>query len=111
MTDNVQIAHQPPAVVFPWPKGWQLTALDETILAVPAAVVGDGETIGSVIHCEDNVLLNFPTVPHSTPDGRILIWLQPGQSVWIAKSCQAMVVPSDPSDTAVRRFKICRVAE
>jgi hypothetical protein len=80
-----KIAHQPPGAVFPWATGWQLTALDEAIIAVPAAILGDSETIGSVIHCDDGVQLNLPTGPHATPGERIMIWLQPGQSVWLSK--------------------------
>jgi hypothetical protein len=37
IAEEPKIAHQPPGEVFAWPKGWQLTALDEAILAVSAA--------------------------------------------------------------------------
>lgn len=103
---SVKIASQPPGDVFPWPTGWQLTALDEVIIAVPAAILSDEETIGSVIHADEDVRINLPTVSHSTPDERIAIWLQPGQSVWLSKSCQAVVLPQFEGDKMSRRFRI-----
>lgn len=104
------IASQPPGEVFPWAKGWRLTAIDEAVVMVPAQVLSNDEPIGSVIQCSDNVRLNLPTdSPHSL-EARILIWLQPGQSVWLTKSCQAMVLPSNENDKAVRRFKLSKVA-
>lgn len=106
-----KIAHQPPGEVFPWARGWQLTALDEAIIAVPAAILGDNEAIGSVIHCDDGVKLNLPTASQATPDERIMIWLQPGQSVWLSRSCQGVVVPRSEGDTAVRRFRLAEVAQ
>jgi hypothetical protein len=100
---------QPPGEVFAWPKGWQLTALDEAILAVPAAVIGDREIIGSVIHCHDDVRINLPTGTHSTEGARIMLWLKPGQSVWLSKSCDAVVVANGEGDTVGRRFRVTEV--
>jgi hypothetical protein len=105
------VAHQPPGEVFPWPKGWKLTALDEVVLLVPAQILSDDEPIGSVIHCEDDVRLSLPTVPLDSPDARILIRLRVGQSVWLTKSCQAMVVPNHEQDKVVRRFQLSQVTE
>lgn len=105
-----KVAHQPPGEVFPWAKGWRLTALDEAMIAVPAAILGDNEAIGSVIHCDDEVRLNLPTAPHATPGERITIWLQAGESVWLSKSCQGVVVPQSEDDTAARRFRLTEVA-
>jgi hypothetical protein len=104
-----QVAHQPPGEVFPWPKGCQLTALDEVILAVPVAILTDSEDIGSVIHCGDDVRLNIPTGPLSTSEARIMLWLQAGQSVWLSKSCQAVVVPQSEGDMAARRFRVTQI--
>jgi hypothetical protein len=106
-----KIAHQPPCEIFPWAKGWQLTALDEAILAIPAAIISDSEVIGSVIHCDDGVRLNLPTEPHTTAGARIMIWLKPGQSVWLSRSCQAVVVPLSQGDTAVRRFRVTQITQ
>jgi hypothetical protein len=105
-----KVARQPPGEVFPWAKGWRLTALDEAMITVPAAILGDNEAIGSVIHCDDGVRLNLPTAPHATPGERITIWLQPGESVWLSKSCQGVVVPQSEGDTAARRFRLTEVA-
>ena len=105
-----KIAHQRLGEVFPWPKGWRLTAIDEAIIAVPAAIIGDNEVIGSIIHCGEEVRLNLPTEPHQTPGARIMIWLQPGQSAWLSKSCQAVVMPRREGDTGERRFSVVEVA-
>lgn len=110
LSRSEKVAHQPPGEVFPWAKGWRLTALDEAMIAVPAAVLGDGETIGSVIHCDDGVRLNLPTVSHTTPGERITIWLQPDESVWLSRSCQGVVVPQSEGDTVARRFRLTEVA-
>ena len=104
---GAKVAHQPPGEVFPWPVGWQLTAIDEAIIAVPAAILTDSEVIGSVIHCDDGV--QFKLLSHSFPEARIMLWLQPGQSVWLSKSCQAVVVPRLEGDKAVRRFELTEV--
>src|SRR3954447_8645912 len=106
-----RIAHQPPGEVFPWPMGWQLTAVDEAVIAVPAAILSDSEVIGSIIHCDDGVQLNLPTEPHTTPGARIMLWLQAGQSAWLSKSCQAVILPQRDGDTAVRRFRLTEVAQ
>ncbi len=106
-----QVASQPPGEVFPWPKGWKLTALDEVVLLVPGRILSDDEQIGSVIHCGDDVRLSLPTVPLDSLDARILIGLRAGQSVWLSKSCQAMVVPDDEQDKEVRRFNLFQVTQ
>jgi hypothetical protein len=103
---EAKVAHQRPGEAFPWPKGWQLTALDEAVIAVPAALIGDNEVIGSVIHCGDGVKVNLPSESSSTPGARIMLWLQAGQSVWLSKSCQAVVVPKQEGDTKVRRLRL-----
>ena len=105
------VAHQPPGEVFAWPRAWQLTALDEAILAVPAAIISDSEVIGSVFHCDDGVQLNLPTEPQSTPGARIMLRLQPGHSVWLSKSCQAVVLSQFEGDTAPRRFRLTEIAQ
>lgn len=107
---NEKVAHQPPGEVFPWPKGWQLTALDEAIIAVPAAIIGDNEIIGTVIHADDGVQLNMPKEPHSTSGTLIMLRLLAGQSVWLSKSCDAFVVPQREGDSVLRHFKISKVA-
>src|SRR5262249_30808878 len=106
-----QVASQPPSEIFPWLKGWKLTALDEAILVVPAQILSEEEPIGSVIHCDDGVRLSLPAVPLDSPDARIFIKLSVVQSVWLTKSCQAMVVPDSEQDKTVRRFRLSQVTE
>jgi hypothetical protein len=102
---------QPPGEVFPWPKGWQLTAVDEVILVLPAALIDDRETIGSVIHCHEDARISLPTEPQSSTEGaRIMVWLKPGQSVWLSKSCQATVAPNGKADKMHRRFHVVEIA-
>jgi hypothetical protein len=55
--------------------------------------------------------LSLPTVPLVSPDARILMWLSVGQSVWLAKSCQALVVADNEQDKSVRRFRLSQVTE
>ncbi|MGL6097312.1 MAG: hypothetical protein ACRC7O_16125 [Fimbriiglobus sp.] len=106
-----KVAHQPPGVVFPWPKCWRLTAIDEAMIAVPAAILTDGETIGSVIHADDGVRLNLPTVSPITPGELITIWLQPGESVRLSKSCDGIVLQQFEGDTAIRRFRVTEIPQ
>jgi hypothetical protein len=105
-----RVAHQPLGEVFPWPKRWRLTAIDEAIIAVPVAILGDNDTIGSIIHCDEDVRLNLPTGPRTSPEDRIMIWLKPGQSVWLGKSCQAVLLPIHEEDKAPRRFTLAEIA-
>ncbi len=100
---------QPPLEVFPWPKGWRITAVDEAIIAVPELIMSDGEEIGSVIHGDDDVRIGVPG--ESSPQkGHILLWLRAGESVWLSKSCEALVVPEFRGDTRARRFLLSRVS-
>ncbi|MFN8177765.1 MAG: hypothetical protein U0167_07555 [bacterium] len=104
-----KIASQPVGELFPWPKGWRLTALDEAIIAVPAAILGDTETIGSVIHADEDARVSLPTAANATPGERIMIWLRPGESVWLSRSCEGVVVAQHRGDTAARRFRLTEV--
>jgi len=95
--------------IFPWPKGWKLTALEDAILAIPAAILSDEEAIGSVIHADDDAKLKLPTGQNPESDAHILIWLKEGQSVYLSKSCQAFVLPNHAEDKASKRFQLTRV--
>jgi hypothetical protein len=92
------VAQQPPGEIFPWPKGTVLTPLDEVTIALPTAIFGKDEPIGSVLLCSDDVLMNIPKEGDT-----FFIRLQPGMSVSLTKSCQARVVADDKQP---RRFKI-----
>ena len=109
MSQDAKTAHQPPGQIFPWPKGWKLTALDEAILAIPAAILSDNDIIGSVIHAEDDVRLHLPTGRENEASNLIQIFLKPGQSVFLTKSCQAFVVPVYDGDDKKRRFNLSKV--
>src|SRR3954464_11788506 len=85
------IAHQPPGEVFPWPKGTVLTALDEATIALPMAIFGKDEPIGSVVLGSADVQVNIPKEGDT-----FYIRLQPGMSVSLSRSCQARVVADDP---------------
>jgi hypothetical protein len=96
------IASQPPGEPFPWPRGTTLTALDETLLALPRAILGPSEVIGSVIRGDDAMQINIPE------EGDLLfLRLRPGMSVSLSRSCQACVVSDDGQPS---RFQVSRSA-
>src|SRR5262245_23816643 len=102
MSKTEGIANQLPGEVFPWPKGTKLVALDDLTLAIPAAVLREDEQIGSVILGDEDMQIRLPTVPVTTPGARIFLRLRIGMTVWLAKSCQAMVVAEDKSPRRIR---------
>lgn len=102
-----KVAHQPPCVPFTWPRGCQLTALDETIIAVPGAILADEERIGVVIHADDDVKLSI----QDDADAPIKLWLRTGNSVWLTKSCDAVIVPQFEGDTRARRFRLKKIED
>ena len=93
-----KIASQPPGVIFPWPKGVVLTALDEATIALPMAIFGKDEPISSVVLGPADIQMNIPKTGDT-----FFIRVQSGMSVSLAKSCQAQVVADDKQ---LRRFKI-----
>jgi len=109
MTPPGKIASQPPGQIFPWPKGWKLTALEDAILAIPAAILSDDEVIGSVIHADDDVKVKLPTGQNPESDAHIIMWLEEGQSVYLNKSCQAIVLPNHEGDKVSKRLQLTRV--
>jgi hypothetical protein len=88
-----------PGEKFPWPKRFQLTAMDASVIAIPAAVVEDHEVLGAVIHCDDDAQFSLQS-------DYIFIRLRAGQSVWLEKSCQAIVIAEREGDVAARRFEL-----
>lgn len=92
------VATQPPGKVFPWPRGTTLTSLDEAVLALPKAILGPDETIGSVIRGDDAMEINIPDQGET-----LYLRLGPGMSVTLSKSCQSMVVSVDGRP---KRFRI-----
>ena len=91
------VASQTPGEVFPWPRGTVLTALDEATIALPMAIFDKDQPIGSVVLGPTDMQISFPK------EGDVFwIRLQPGMSVRLAKSCQAIVVANDQQP---RRFR------
>ena len=99
--DEGKVASQPPGVPFPWPHSTRLTALEDLILAIPAAVLASGEKIGDVIHSDVDAEIRLPTTPS---DMLIHLRLKKGMSVWLSKSVQGVVVASDKRPRAIRVF-------
>jgi hypothetical protein len=82
----VQPANEP----FPFPKGMKLRATEETTIALPKALIQDGETIGSILICDDDAEFGM----HSERDF-YLVKLQSGMIMSLARSSQAMLLASD----------------
>ncbi len=91
-------AAQPPGEVFPFPKGTKLQALEEVVLAFPAAILEADQTFGSVIQSDDDAQFAMPE-----GDDRFYLRLEPGMSLTLTKSCQGVVVAEDKRP---RRFKV-----
>jgi hypothetical protein len=89
---------QPPDSVFPLLKGVVLKSLDEVTLALPIAVLYPDEVIGSVIQCDDDVLINI-----AEKDERVYLHFKPGMKMSITKSCQAQVLSQNKQP---RRFEV-----
>jgi hypothetical protein len=103
VTSEQPMATQPPGEVFPWPRSTTLTSLDETVLALPKAILGPDEPIGSVIRGDDAMEINIPE------QGEVLyLRLRPGMSVTLSKSCQAVVVSDNKKP---KQFRISVTAE
>lgn len=90
------IISQLPGVEFPWPAGAVLTALDELVLALPTAMLGDRPMSDSVFGA-DGMQVNLP------PDGdTFYIKLMPQMSVSLAKACESYVVADDKRPRRMR---------
>src|SRR3954463_4474295 len=98
-----KIAAQPPGEIFPWPRLTRLTALEDAVLAIPAATLGKDEKIGSVIHADVDAGLKLP---NTSADQYIYIRLKTGMSVWLSKSVQSVIIADDKKP---RRIKITTV--
>ncbi len=96
-----KVVVQPIGEVFDWPKETILTPCDRLIFAVPSASVGDDETFGDIIHCNDDA--NF-AMPES--DDKIYIQLESGMSIWLSRSVQAIVLGCDDDDLSAKRIRV-----
>ena len=101
-----KFSYRSPGEIFPLPKGCRLTALDEAIIALPAAILSGTEYVGEAIHCDGDVQIHLPIGPDSGPGARILLRLQAGQSVWLSRSCEVLVVPQSEGDSKPRRLRM-----
>jgi hypothetical protein len=85
-----RIALQPPGVIFPWPKEVVLTAIDETVFALPQAIFEDDRPIGEFVFGPADMEINIPLEGDT-----FFVRVQPGMSVSLSKSCQSYVVAED----------------
>jgi hypothetical protein len=99
-SDDDLIAAQPPGVIFPWPKGAVLTAIDELVLAIPMGLFDKDRPMGEFVFGPADMQMNIP------PAGDMFfIRLLPGMSVSLARSVQSRVVADDATP---RRIKVTR---
>jgi len=99
-----RIATQPFGETFPWLKDVTLTALDDVVIAFPAALIGEQEAIGTVIHCDnDDARISILGGPHHSNQDYIYLNLRAGMSAYLSKSSQAAVVSEDKK---AKRFRI-----
>jgi hypothetical protein len=83
-------AVQPPNEPFPFPKGMKLRAKEETTIALPKALIQEGEPIGSILICDDDAEFGV----HSEQDVYI-VKLQSGMTMSLTRSAQAILLASD----------------
>lgn len=91
---------QPPGTKFPFPKGAKLRPEEEVLLAVPAAIITDNETIGDVFLIDDDALMTF-----NQEVGAWYVILKPGMTFSLSRSCEVMLIAKD---TRPRFFKLLR---
>jgi hypothetical protein len=97
--DEGKLASQPPGIPFPWPRSTRLVVLEDTVLAIPAAVLAKDEKIGDMIHSDRDAEIRLPTSPDET---LIHLRLKAGMSVWLSKSVQGVVVAADKRPRAIK---------
>lgn len=91
------VAAQPPGVVFPWPKGAVLTAVDEVVLAIPVALFEPDRPMSDFVFGPNNMEINIPANSDT-----FYIRLLPGMSVSLGKSVQSRVVADDSAPRRIR---------
>lgn len=99
--NSPQVAVQPVGEVFPWPAGSTLKPLDRLTLAVPSAMLGPDELMSSVINCDDDAEIAIPE-----GDDKIYIRMQPGMTICLTKSVQAIVLPWAEGETDPKRIEV-----
>lgn len=100
-TDDNDIVLAPFGVVFPWSKKFELTAVDDLVLALPGAIFGKNQALQEVLFGPDDMLIAF------SPDHEVVyVKLQPGMSIRLTKSADAFVASEDKKS---RRIKLTRI--
>jgi len=83
--------------IFSFQKEAKLTALEDVVIGVPIHIVAGEASIGSLVHCDDDVeMWTEAGAGHPSLGPCILIALSAGKSVSLAKASQA--VASSPKD-------------
>jgi hypothetical protein len=78
---------------FAWPKGQRLVAGEQVTILLPGALVPPGAQIGSVIDVPDDAEIGFRESENpGEPFSHIVLKLEKGQTVGVARSTQAMVL-------------------
>jgi len=65
--------------------------VEETVIALPKEVIQEGETIGSIPHCDDDAEFGM-----DSGRGVYLVKLQPGMTMSLSRSSEAMEVIRSP---------------
>lgn len=92
---NDRIATQPHGSTFQWPKGVTLTALDELVLILPGAIVGESEPIRSAVEGSDKMQVRLEFENDTGPLRFVYIRLQAGMWARVARSCEARLISLD----------------
>jgi len=85
---------------FHWSRGTQLRARSATVVAVPAEILIEGETLGSIIQISNNdTRIAFQEATGSAGGfAAILIELQAGASLRLNRSTEAVALGSTSED-------------
>jgi len=81
---------QVPGTTFPFPKDAKLRPHEEVILALPSAVIAEGEQIGSILLCDDDAELSL-----NDKVGAWYVTLKPGMTFSLARPCEIMLIAAD----------------
>lgn len=92
-----------PGEMIPWHAGLKLTAVDELMLALPAALLDGDKPMGEILQGTSDLEIALPGINGNDPE-RLLIRLRPGQHMTLARSAQAQVYtnPGWPAKMRVR---------
>jgi hypothetical protein len=90
--DLMNLLKVAPNKVFRWERDWCLRARSRSIIVFPAAVMKEGEALGSIIEIKnDNTPVAFEGGGEGLKTGFIVIDLKLGDSVKLHRSCECLV--------------------